>query len=175
MRSPEILNAARAVILEWMNYDPDSGDICWKEGRKYAKKVGVPLGSLCGKGYLVIYITLAGKTMAFKAHRIAWLIHAREWPRGEIDHINHIRTDNRIVNLRVVSTRENLANKGIYKSNRSGVTGVHFCSRRNAWIGQYQKDKTKVYVGRFSSPELAARAVQEARAREGFHVNHGDD
>ena len=53
------------------------------------------LGSYDKDGYLILKI----KGKQFKAHRIAWLLNYGEFPKGEIDHINRCRTDNRIENL----------------------------------------------------------------------------
>lgn len=175
--SADVLASVAAVVIAQMDYDPLTGDISWKPGRKWAKRrSGEPLGCDDGrKGYRVIYITIEGKTRQHKAHRLAWLIYHGSWPDGEIDHINHDKTDNRICNLRVVTSAENSKNKGMNAANSSGYTGVHYCKSRKAWIGQYAKDRRKFYLGRFSSAIAASEAVRAARLSAGFHENHGHD
>ena len=48
------------------------------------------------EGYVVI--RYAGK--GYKAHRLAWLHVYGRWPNGPLDHINRLKNDNRIENLR---------------------------------------------------------------------------
>ena len=50
------------------------------------------------------------KGRQYLQHRVAWALHYGEWPASFIDHINHIRDDNRIHNLRVVTRAENNSN-----------------------------------------------------------------
>jgi len=56
-----------------------------------------------------------------KAHCIAWALHYGEWPKQEIDHINRVKNDNRIVNLRDVSHTENMRNRGPWKRKDSAI------------------------------------------------------
>lgn len=167
-------NECKQICLARMDYDRESGHIYWKPGTPWMKKIGTPLG--CGdgrRGYLVIYVTAAGISRAVKAHRLAWLLHTGEWPDGEIDHINHDKIDNRINNLRCVPLQTNQMNRGIRKDNKSGYTGVHFCSRSNTWIGQFSYKCKKHSVGHYDSAEAAFEAVLAARSALGFHPNHG--
>lgn len=88
-------------------YDADTGALTWRESPRY----GIPAGSVAGcpnrRGYIVL--TLLG----FKctAHRLAWLLHYREWPKQVIDHINRDKADNRIANLRDVAQAVNVRNR----------------------------------------------------------------
>jgi hypothetical protein len=47
----------------------------------------------------------------YYAHRLAWLWWFGEWPEGGLDHINRIRNDNRIDNLREATRSENQRNR----------------------------------------------------------------
>lgn len=50
-----------------------------------------------------------------KVHKLISLTFIGTKPNGyQVDHINRIRTDNRVENLRVVSREENLLNRGRY-------------------------------------------------------------
>lgn len=64
------------------------------------------------KGYITVHMaTLKNSWLFFKKHRVIWYYFNGEIPEGmEIDHINTIRDDNRLENLRLVSKKENMNN-----------------------------------------------------------------
>jgi len=76
-------------------YDPTSGEFRMAHTRARFR-AGTLVGSKSAKGY----ICLAFKGRLLRAHHVAWLLAHGRWPTGEIEHINGIRDDNRIVNLR---------------------------------------------------------------------------
>jgi hypothetical protein len=105
----------------------------------------------------------------FLVHQLVWLLHNREWPTQEIDHINGDTLDNRIENLRQVSRTENLRNKRLYKTNRTGVSGVKICrGKLHVTIGN-----THVGVFAIDDFESAVNARKQAEKSLGYHENHG--
>ena len=107
------------------------------------------------KGYVQIMIDYKNYT----AHRLAWLyVHGR-WPYEQIDHINRIKNDNRIVNLREATNSENQINIQTRSHNTSGVTGVMRDSKSNKWVAQIIRDKKRHYLGRYDLVHEAAQAV----------------
>lgn len=109
-----------------------------------------------------------------KAHRVAWAIFHGEWP-DEIDHINGDPLDNRIVNLRSVSHRENAANRRTPTNNKSGHMGVQWAERHGKWLAVIKvPGKTgNRHIGLFDNVEDAAQARREAQQALGYHANHG--
>ncbi|HGT7578247.1 TPA: HNH endonuclease [Escherichia coli] len=92
----------------------------------------------------------------------------------EIDHINNVKTDNRICNLREASNNENGWNAGKPSTNTSGVKGVSWDAEKNKWKAHCRVFGKKYTVGRFSSKEYAERAVAEFREKHhGEFFNHG--
>ena len=93
------------VVVKELNYNPDTGVITWKKGRKGRRKQAGHLHK--GHGYYTICID--GKS--YVAHRIAWLLHYGEDP-GEmvIDHIDRDKTNNKIDNLRKATHAQNTQN-----------------------------------------------------------------
>tara|TARA_R110000765_G_scaffold23889_1_gene60073 strand:- start:1652 stop:1879 length:228 start_codon:yes stop_codon:yes gene_type:complete len=75
-------------------------------------------------------------------------MHNGDWPVHTIDHINRVRDDNRIENLRDVTMKENLQNVP--------AKGYYFCNRAQKWI-KYVK---KVYGGRFDTEAEVIAACQ---------------
>jgi len=113
-----------------------------------------------GSGYKVIGVD--GKL--YLAHRLAWFFVHGNWPSDQIDHINGIKDDNRICNLREATTSENHQNMPLIKSNRSGAVGVHWDRASGRWMAQIAVNRRRKTLGRFDTVEDAARAYQEAKA-----------
>ena len=146
--SRELLQQA----LDALKYNQESGCLYWKH-RRGSKAAGTQAGSVNNKGYLILQ--LHGKI--YQAHRIAWMIHHKEFNFDAIDHINGIKTDNRIVNLRAGTLSQNQQNqRQARKDNKSGYLGV--CKYKDKWMACIKiKGKTK-YLGYFDSPEKASEA-----------------
>ena len=158
---------ARSVIDRLLSYNPSTGLLTRKVNSGPAKK-GDIAGTINGKGYRDIRVN----SSLCKAHRLAWCLHYGEYPNGEVDHINGVRDDNRIANLRVVTPIENMRNKRRYKNNASGVTGVRF--RRGKWhVSIKDRPNHQKHIGVFRDFEAAVAARREAETRYGYHENHG--
>ena len=78
-------------------------------------------GSLDKDGYIILKI----KGRQYKAHRIAWSLATKEDPICEIDHINRIKTDNRIENLRLSDRKTQNTNKIIAPNPKTGEVGIY--------------------------------------------------
>ena len=127
------------------------------------------LTSYSSEGYL--HGTLLGKRVY--SHRLIWAIENGEFPACDIDHINGVRDDNRIENLRSVSRLENTRNAKAPKGNVSGVVGVRWVSASGKWMASIGlMGKTK-YLGAFANKSDAIDARKAAEIRHGFHPNHG--
>ncbi len=98
-----------------------------------------------------------------------------EWPRDQIDHINGVRTDNRIGNLRSVTSRENSRNLKLPTNNTSGRIGVMWSGRDSKWLAVIQVDGGKKHLGYFDNFEDASNARKAAELKYDFHENHGRD
>ena len=108
------------------------------------------------------------------AHRVIWAMVHGEWPKGQMDHINHDRSDNRMENFRIVTNLENSRNASIGKSNTSGIVGVGWDTNKSKWrasIGIFRKNK---HLGYFDCFTAAAAARKKAEIKYGFHENHGE-
>lgn len=161
------------------DYRPESGELIWKArtpdmfpdtaGRTKehacaqwnSRWAGKPALSKAWNGY-------RGGSLNYKyvsAHRVIWkLVHGVD--AEVIDHINGVRDDNRLENLRSVSYTENARNRRLGKNNTSGVLGVHFSKRTGKWA-------VNIGLGSFETKEEAIAARNSAQALLGFHKNHG--
>lgn len=107
-----------------------------------------------------------------KAHRVVWALENGSWPEECLDHINGVRTDNRIVNLREVSPAENQKNLRMGKDNISGFVGV-IQHKNGRWRATINTDGSQIHLGYFASKLEAIEARIDANNEYGFHPNHG--
>jgi len=145
---------------ELLNYCPNTGIFTRKISLSNSVKVGQVAGFVGGKGY--IYLSVDGKS--YLAHRLAWLITFKCWPNKTIDHINGIKTDNRLLNLRSVSAAINNQNKHFAQSNSaSKILGVSWMSHAKKWRAQIQINKTVKYLGLYANKNDAQQAYLFAK------------
>ena len=157
-------------LKELLEYNEETGVFTWKKTMSNRSVVGKVAGSINNR-YLYRYIRI--DCSGYRAHRLAFLYLNGEFPNGEVDHINHNRDDNRISNLRVVDRGEQMRNRRIGKSNKSGVMGVCWDVDRKKWRATITKNKHVIALGRFVD-KCDAIAIRRAAEREmGFHKNHG--
>lgn len=148
----------QALVQELLDYNVETGELKWKACRSTNVKPGTRFGSHCRLGYL------RGKVNRenVAAHRIIWLYVHGEWPAGEIDHINGIRDDNRLANLRVVTRQQNNHNRRKSWAG-SGFMGVY--ANHGRWRVAIGVNKKTVTIGNFGTREEAAAAYIEAKRR----------
>lgn len=95
------------VVRGWLDYNAESGRFVYAKGHLWEGQMGCGLSLGDGYRHINFPSEYGGR---FAAHRIVWKwVHGRD-PRGVIDHINGIRDDNRIANLRDVSPIDNAQN-----------------------------------------------------------------
>ena len=152
-------------LKELLHYDPETGVFKWKDTFGWKAKQGTIAGGINGSGY--IYIRL--KRKKYRAHRLAWLYTYGKFPEDQIDHINRDKTDNRLVNLRAVSGKENSRNQFIPTNNTSGHIGVSWHTKNNRW----RVSVSKVYYGSFECKSDAIAKAKKVYKELGYHENHG--
>nr|DAF78407.1 MAG TPA: homing endonuclease [Caudoviricetes sp.] len=158
----------KSMLLD--KFSINNGVLVWSKSDCTRIKKGDVAGTKRKNGY--IYVNVDGKITA--AHRIVWEMHNGTIPDGMyIDHINHIRDDNRIENLRLVTKIDNAWNMTKKKNNKSGVTGVSWDRRSKKWRAQITLFKRNIHLGEFNSFDMAVKVRREAEEFYGFHENHG--
>jgi len=144
-------------LKELLHYDEETG-IFTRKTKIGRYKLGSISGAKHNKGYVQIMID--GEN--YLAHRLAWFYVYGEFPKNQIDHINRIKTDNRIENLRQATSSQNGANKNKQINNSTGYTGVTFDKNRSKWMARIWVNNKVIHLGRFSSPIEANSAYVEA-------------
>lgn len=106
-------------------------------------------------------------------HRLVWLFENGYWPKQMIDHINGDPTDNRIENLRYTDVKRNSRNQSMYRTNKSGYTGVYYDKKAGKWCACIGVDRKSVHLGLFTDKEAAIEARKLAEKQYGFDEDHG--
>ena len=170
---------SQEIVRELLDYDPETGKLTWRRrDKKWFKSDKDCAGWNTRYSNKEAFITLNSQEYFCGAilkknqyaHRIIWLWMTGEWPE-EIDHINHDRKDNKWLNLREVSHKENNRNQSRNKNNTSGCSGVCFDKRDNKWRAYISAN---INIGSFVSLEEAVSARKAAEIKYGFHENHGN-
>jgi len=97
----------------------------------------------------------------YQAHRLAWVWVYGNNPENDIDHINSIRSDNRIANLREATRSENLCGKDKQSNNTSGFKGVSFIKNTKRYGARIKDGKKYLTLGSFVTPEEASEAYKK--------------
>lgn len=128
---------SRDQIFNSLIYNEETGDFFWKETKSNRAVKGSLAGCTDVDGYRIITI----EKVALRAHRIAWLMFYGYWPSDDIDHINRIKSDNRISNLRVVTNQQNQINK-----DKGGFYGGRPTSSKYKGVSKYKGGKWRAHI-----------------------------
>lgn len=156
-------------IREYLRYE--DGKLYWT--KKPCSKVieGDEAGCLCNStGYIVIGF----KGKLYRAHRVVWFLVKGQQPSETLDHINNKKSDNRIENIRAVTTAQNTQNSSLSIKNSSGVKGVYWHKSTNKWMARIATEGKTKFIGRFTDLSEAEKAIKDARKiLHGEYANHG--
>lgn len=141
----------QARLKEFLAYDPETGVFTNIKSGKGRKPVGSVADSPHKDGYTTSMID--GKN--YMHHRIAWLYVHGIFPPDDIDHINGLRSDNRLCNLRAARRFENCQN--------TESAGVWF--EAGKWRASLAVQGEKHYLGRHSTKVEAEAARRVAKAQ----------
>ena len=144
------------MFNELLNYQ--DGELYWAVSRG-TSKAGSRAGSTNSEGYRQVQVD--GTRLL--EHRIIYEMHNGSIPEGmQIDHINGVKDDNRIENLRVVTSSEN-------NQNRRQAKGFIFHKLTGKFMAQIRVGGKQIYLGLHDTP-VDARAAY-LRAKRKYHVS----
>ena len=133
------------------------GLLFWRHLNEFKKKGAI--GNVNSAGY--VYISI--RKRHYDTHRLIYIMHYGCIEKGlVIDHINNIKTDNRIENLRVATRSQNQANMSITRNNKTGYKGVRFSNREGKYIASIRIDGIHKDLGRFCTAIEASDVYKEA-------------
>jgi HNH endonuclease len=134
-----------------LSYDEKLGHLYWI-------KTGKRAGCEHSSGYRMIGI----KGKKYKEHRIIWLFFYGQHPTFDVDHINRVKNDNRIINLRKANEMQNAQNMVKAQSHsKTGVLGVS--PSKYGFVSSIQVNGIKKYLGRFKTIQEAEKVYLSAK------------
>lgn len=159
MAQPE-LTADRVRTL--LHYDPDTGVFTNRVHRGSTARAGHPAGCRSIRdGYLRIRVD----GVLYLSHRLAWLYAHGAWPRGEVDHRNGVRADNRLENLRDASSSMNSQNQRTARRDNktTGLLGASYMVARQRYRASIFVEGKHVHLGLFATALEAHSAYLAAK------------
>ena len=143
-------------LKEVLEYNPDTGVFTWIKSTQQTKA-----GSVAGNKTNQGYIRISVKRKRYLAHRLAYLYTTGNFPENSIDHINHIRHDNRWTNLRDATNSQNHANRVKHKNNKSGYKGVSWHKTNKKWRAKIEYMYKDIHIGYYTTAEEASEAYKK--------------
>jgi len=151
------MNPTQERIKELYIYDESHKGLIHNSAKNSRGLKNGKAGHHHSRGY--VHIGVDGKS--FKEHILVWIyFNGAKADDMQIDHINGIKWDNRISNLRQVSGFDNQKNRGKNKKNTSGYKGVH--KNKNKWEVSIMANNIRHRLGHFDNPKEAALVYNEA-------------
>ena len=121
-----------------------------------------PSGTICKNGYVILTIL----KKSYYAHRLAWLYCHSSFPDQHIDHINNIKTDNRLINLRDVNRSTNNRNiKHAKKNNKTKFLGVSYSGKKLPFRARIYLNGKQKQIGLFQTAEEAHQAYLKEKEK----------
>jgi hypothetical protein len=133
-----------------------NGNLYWKISRGSAKQ-GNLVGNLDKEGYRKVLL----RPKSYRVHNLIWAYHYGYLPK-QLDHIDGNPQNNAIENLRLATSAQNNANRGKHKRNTTGFKGVTWVKACHKYSARLAINKSRLFLGYFSSPEQAHLAYVEA-------------
>lgn len=156
-----------AEIKAALSYDPETGIMTWRVRSDVptewnTRYSGKKVGSFDRKGYF----QCSFKGRVLRVHRLIWWLVTGEDPKGKVDHINGVRTDNRWSNLRLADQVQNSENlRKPHRDNKSGYLGVSWSTTMNQFVAQISSKGRRYTLGYFTDPKAAHEVYVNAKRR----------
>jgi len=157
----------RDRLCELLDINTETGIFIWKHTMGGKAKKGQEAGVLNPHGYIMIRVD----QVDYSAHRLMWLYVYGAFPILNIDHIDRNRSNNRPINLRLATPKQNGENRSLKSKNFSGYKGVYL--RKNLKSKPYSvnitNNKKTIHIGYFATIKEAIEARKMAEDKYFTH------
>ena len=137
----------------------EDGYLVWNNPRNKVKKKGQRVGGKRKDGRSQVMLLIGDNKYSFLCYRIIWLLHHKKWPESTIDHINGDSSDDRISNLRDISSAINNQNRYVPMCiNKTGVLGVSLHKTSGKYRASIKLNGKQTHLGLFDNVEDAEKA-----------------
>jgi len=152
------------IARKFLRYEPDTGFFFWVEKPSNAVRPGAKAGYVNWLGYVMI--GLNGERSS--AHRLAWAFMYGDYPSDElcVDHINGLKSDNRISNLRLLSNSHNQQNRrALPKKSSTGIRGVQWRPKTQSYQVRIMVNGKRIELGSYKRicDAIQTRIAEEMR------------
>jgi hypothetical protein len=145
-------------LREALEYDPETGEF----KRRFCSRTRTNKDGRVGHKSSAGYIQVVFDGVNTRAHQLAWLYFYGEHANGYIDHINGVKWDNRISNLRIATPAINSQNRHpTRQNNKCGATGV--TALRDGFRAEIVADQKRYHLGVYETIKEAKAAYNAAR------------
>jgi hypothetical protein len=144
-----------------LEYNSETGIFRWK----VSPNKRIAEWSVAGTNHTEGYISISVDRKRVLAHRLAWMFVYGRPPHGEIDHINRVRNDNRISNLREATSASNKQNLSMRSDNKSAIMGVNWHKASQKWRAYVSVNGRQISLGYYDSIHAAKAAREEGKKK----------
>lgn len=137
----------KLAIDRGITYNPKTGKIFGSKGKEVNRTI---------QGYISVQMRFMGNRLPLYGHHLAWYIYYGEIV-DYLDHINGIRTDNRICNLRSVNSQQN-------HFNNHKAKGYCYDKSRNKFLATIKVNGKSINLGRFNTEKEAREAYLKSKS-----------
>lgn len=135
-----------------LDYDPETGDLIWKEYQHWKAKKGSIAGTRGSKGRQV---RVGGRKLL--SHRVAWFITHGTLP-SSVRHVNMDVFDNSLVNLYASSSSE----VAVITEDSAPVKGIVYASHYKMWRAVLHTPEGAIDLGLYDTKAEAVKVRRDA-------------
>jgi len=122
-----------------------------------------------GNGYMIVLLSKNNRKKNFFISRLVAQHFLPDWDKSlNVDHINGVKTENDVDNLRMVTNAQNLRSFQKVRG-KSKFRGVCWMKDRKKWRARIMVDGKQKMLGDFDDEEEATRAWDAAAIENGYN------